>query len=100
MARPINFDSIEYTSVSGLITPSATAWKFTAPESGLYQVTTSTRSTATSHLIVYKNGSASKTFGIQGSTGVQANSVFIKLNANDYIDVRPDISNTFKGDVS
>lgn len=101
---PINFDSIEYTSVSGLITPSATAWKFTAPESGVYQISGFIGlNSGTGQIMIYKNGSAHKTLSYVGGAGSVPgySSATVKLSAGDYIDFRPTVSlNVTGGSIS
>lgn len=97
---PINFDSIEYTSASGLITPSATAWKFTAPESGVYQISGLIGvSSGSGQIMIYKNGSAYKTLSYIGGAGSVPgySSATVKLSASDYIDFRPTVSLTVAG---
>lgn len=97
---PINFDSKEYDSHNA-VTPSATVWNFTAPVSGVYSVsvwyglTTGT----TTYLYIYKNGSKYKSIasntGTSNSTAGGATS--LRLNAGDYIELRPNGSVTFGG---
>lgn len=97
---PINFDSIEYTSASGLITPSATDWKFTAPESGVYSVSIYAQQSSgvTTQVLIYKNGASYKTITlVNSSIGILSVSNSIKLNANDYIDIRPAVSSSYIG---
>ena len=89
---PINFDSKEIDTHSA-VTTSATAWKFTAPVSGTYQVSTSVFNTSsTQGFSIYKNGTAYKGVGVGNNTQtVVANStVLMKLNAGEYIDIRTD----------
>ena len=97
---PINFDSKEF-DYTGAVTTSATAWKFTAPIAGLYQISglAMTTAGATAGLIIYKNGSAYKamtamnaTVGYRGPYATE-----IKLLAGDYIDLRPSGSFTMQG---
>lgn len=97
---PINFDSKEYDSHNA-VTPSATVWKFTAPVSGVYSVSVwygLTTGTAT-YLYIYKNGSKYKSIasntGTSNSTAGGATS--LRLNAGDYIEIRPNGSVTFGG---
>ena len=97
---PVNFDSKEYDSHNA-VTPSATVWNFTAPVSGVYSVsvwyglTTGT----TTYLYIYKNGSKYKSIasntGTSNSTAGGATS--LRLNAGDYIELRPNGSVTFGG---
>lgn len=95
---PINFDSIEFTSASGLITPSTTAWKFTAPESGVYQVNVQNDNAGASYVSsIFKNGNKyiAVTYDVSGNYGI--GSVLIKLSQNDYIDVRPSVAVVLSG---
>lgn len=97
---PINFDSIEFTSQSGLIVPSATAWKFIAPEDGLYQVSVyQIDGNANSILSIFKNGTNYKNIAYKQTTyGVMGTAApLIKLKAGDYIDIRPAVTMTING---
>lgn len=95
---PINFDAREFDS-HGAVTTSATAWRFTAPISGTYFINAYWYLTASAaSLAVYKNGTLNKfisfsNFGALTGTG----STLIKLNAGDYIDLRPDAARTITG---
>jgi hypothetical protein len=95
---PINFDSKEFDT-HGAVTTSATAWKFTAPVAGLYQISGFVANTGTTAFVqVYKNGSAYKSLGYEPNTAAATSlSNFIKLNAGDYIDIRPSASSTHTG---
>lgn len=92
---PINFDLKEFDSHNA-VTTSATAWKFTAPISGVYEVSTyaygENPGTSVSFYI-YKNqpsvGTATKVINFQKSGANSSGSCLIKLNAGDYIDMRP-----------
>lgn len=95
---PVNFDSKEFDSHNA-VTTSATAWKFTAPVSGTYNISGYFQNTGTSiSLVIYKNGVAYKF--ISACTNTAAYGTFsssIKLNAGDYIDLRPNVAATFIG---
>lgn len=94
---PINFDTKEIDT-HGAVTPSGTAWKFTAPISGLYSVIGSAQSATSGFYLLYKNGSLYKTAGGIATTGaVGTYSVIIALNAGEYIDIRPSGSFTITG---
>lgn len=96
---PINFDTKEFDS-HGAVTPSATAWKFTAPVAGTYLVTMLIGATATSTaVLIYKNGVAYKSIGNMdpAASTSEAGTGIIKLNAGDFIDIRPNNSNTATG---
>jgi hypothetical protein len=91
---PINFDSKEYDTHSA-VTTSPTAWRFTAPVSGLYSVNTYLyQTTSTQGYMMSKNGSFYKGIGIanvaQSIFGIA--STDIRLNAGEYIDFRADAS--------
>jgi hypothetical protein len=87
------FDTHDSVTVGG-------SWKFTAPISGLYQVTTilsfNSVSATTSQVFdidLYKNGSLYATLGEQPGTGATlyyriGGGTLVKLNAGDYIDFR------------
>lgn len=90
---PINFDSKDY-DYQGNVQTSATAWKFTAPISGLYQVNilaTPAIATGGTYLRLYKNGTWTKYVAYAlNATGYQqaASTINIRLVAGDYIDFR------------
>jgi hypothetical protein len=87
---PINFDTKDFDSHSA-VTTSPTAWKFTAPIQGVYEITASAYNNGGSGttLDLYKNGSSYATlvFNIATTTSGQGSSS-ISLNAGDYVDVR------------
>jgi len=97
---PINFDSKEFDT-NLAVTTSSTAWKFTAPVTGYYQITAGGLATGGSGttLIAYKNGTKYKVLGgiapTSGSAGAACGVIF--LNSGDYLDFRPNISCTFSG---
>lgn len=94
---PINFDSKEFDTTNS-VTTSSTAWKFVAPSTGTYQVSVIGGSaTASGSFILYKNGSAYKPL-MQYSTAIYgAGTTVLKLNSQDFIDVRPGASVTISG---
>jgi hypothetical protein len=94
---PINFDTKEFDS-HGAVTPSGTAWKFTAPVTGTYQVSACPfTSGSANNIALYKNGLAYKfMFNTQGSQP-GSGTVLVRLLAGDYIDVRPSGSATVTG---
>jgi hypothetical protein len=94
---PINFDSKEFDSHNA-VTTSATAWKFTAPMSGTYNIESFTSvSGAGTTAIIYKNGSSYK-YSATVPTGGGANfTTPIKLLAGEFIDVRPASAQTING---
>ena len=91
----INFDTVEYDS-NGSITTSVSAWKYTAQISGFYRITTNIYMGATtSAILIYKNGALfSSLMGSVASTNAGGGSLQLKLNAGDYIDVRPNSTST------
>jgi hypothetical protein len=94
---PINFDSKEFDS-HGAVTTGA-AWKFTAPISGTYQVNAFGLATAANlTMFIYKNGSNYKYFSQVATAGYGATgATMIRLNAGDYIDIRPPSAFTMYG---
>lgn len=98
---PVNFDSREYDT-HGAVTTSATAWKFTAPASGLFLITGFLQqvSAAAGSLAItlYKNGSAYKIFALQNGTITGSNATLnLRLIAGDYIDIRSSVSQAYIG---
>jgi hypothetical protein len=94
---PINFDTVDFDK-SGSITTSATAWKFTAPISGIYSVSCYFASANIVALLIYKNGSLDSGLVANNSTtGRGGGALSISLNAGDFIDIRPDSSATIDG---
>lgn len=97
----INFDSKEFDT-HGTITTGAGAWKFTAPAAGLYMLNSfiSPASSVDFGLYIYKNGSAYKFIGqVNAATlgGRQNPNTTLRLNAGDYIDIRPSDTFTVQG---
>lgn len=92
---PINFDTRDWDYFGSIVT-SATAWKFTAPISGIYLVNGqvySGGSATVADYSIYKMGSPYKSLGASLSGGARA--VFsntAKLNAGEYIDIRPSLA--------
>jgi hypothetical protein len=100
---PINFDSKDFDSHNA-VTTSATAWKFTAPVTATYQISGyASSSTGSGTVMIYKNGSASRPVASITPTapGVSPGfSTSIRLNAGDYIDIRPSAAVTVTGNAS
>lgn len=99
-STPINFDSREFDT-HGAVTTSPTAWKFTAPVAGTYQISCQNYISSGSNqgFVVYKSGTAYKFIGnsTSGSGVSNTPSTLLKLNANEYIDIRPTGSVTIGG---
>jgi hypothetical protein len=93
---PINFDSKEFDYTNS-VTTSATAWKFTAPVSGLYQVSVFGGASGALTLSVYKGGTIYKPITDSTASAYGGGAVLIKLLANEFIDIRPNASNTIVG---
>lgn len=96
---PINYDSKDYDTHNA-VTTSATAWKFTAPVSGFYAITgNGYTATAGAGAVLYKNGAAYKGAGAIAPAATQVGTVAasIRLNAGDYIDIRPTGAVTVNG---
>lgn len=97
---PINFDTREIDSHLA-VTTSATAWRFTAPIGGVYQVECTAYATTTNFFVkMYKNGTIYKTiFDVATANLFGSGGTLIRLNAGDYIDLRPSASITVGGNV-
>lgn len=95
--QPINFDSKEFDLTNSVTVGSG--WKFTCPVSGTYNVAGLTAIVGgTSNILIYKNGSVYKMLYQSNVTGnYGSGSTNIKLNAGDYIDLRPDGAKTIYG---
>lgn len=95
--QPINFDSKEWDSHNA-VTTSSTAWKFTAPISGTYRISFfANPGGQPAPYKIYKNGSLYKSVAY-GSSGVAGSATTtIKLNANEYFDIRTSTSITNNG---
>lgn len=87
-ATPINFDSV-ITDRSGSVSPSPTAWKYTAPVSGDYRVSiTLLNSVGAVSVNLFKNGSLFRQMMSVTTAAITSSSTTITLNAGDYIDMR------------
>ena len=85
---PINFDTV-VVDRAGSVTTSATAWKFTAPVSGDYRVSTNLlNGTGAISVNLYKNGSLFRQLMSVTTAAITSASTTISLNAGDYIDIR------------
>jgi hypothetical protein len=96
---PINFDT-KIRDTHGAVTTSPTAWKFTAPISGTYNIGGVMAITAGSatNVFAYKNGSSASILGFfNANYAAMTPNMDIQLNAGDYIDIRPTSSVTFDG---
>ena len=96
---PINFDT-KIRDTHGAVTTSPTAWKFTAPISGTYNIGGVMAITAGSatNVFAYKNGSSASILGFfNANYAAMTSNMDIQLNAGDYIDIRPTSSVTFDG---
>jgi hypothetical protein len=92
----INFDTSSFDSNDSVIT--GTGWRFVAPEAGFYQVSFTGNGSPTGQVHLYVNGVMySYLTTMTASAMVQAGSDTVELNANDYIDIRPDTNSTFSG---
>lgn len=91
--NPVNFDT-KIVDTHNAVTTSATAWKFTAPLAGIYRISASMYSSATSaNVNLFKNGSIYATLGAYTTAFYGApGSVLVSMNPGDYIDVRPSTS--------
>jgi hypothetical protein len=97
---PINFDTKEFDTCN-CVTTSATAWHFTAPSVGTYNLNLYAVATAVTanQVMIYKNGSIYKNLcAANTNTAIFSTcSTGLRLNANDTIDIRPTASITFTG---
>lgn len=93
---PINFDSKEY-DYWGAVTTSSTAWKFTAPISGLYDITTILNSASASYVQIYKGGNTYKNITFIAASGIATGTTGIRLLAGEYFDLRCLTSITVSG---
>jgi hypothetical protein len=91
---PVNYDTKVLDSHNA-VTTSATAWKFTAPVSGVYEVTGNFWTAV--QLLLYKNGTSYQTLSYDQGAYVVPGSAFVRLNAGDYIDVRNSSSSAVSG---
>jgi hypothetical protein len=84
--QPMNFDTELYDTAGAVTT--GTAWKFTAPVSGIYQISgVFSWVSTTGNIIVYKNGVSFLYMG-NANNPFETMSQQLKLNAGDYIDIR------------
>jgi hypothetical protein len=90
---PFNFDNKQWDTHNS-VTVGAGVWKFTAPVSGTYSVSTTMYFAGASNgfFALYKQGSIYRTFGYPlGGTATGAigtGTTLVQLNAGEYIDVR------------
>lgn len=96
---PINYATQDYDSHSA-VTTSPTAWKFTAPFTGKYSVSIcgSTTSASPASMYIYKNGTANQVIGGHDNVSEKPGHGEIKLNAGDFIDIRPGAARTTGSD--
>ena len=98
-SAPFNFDTKEYDTHGAVTT--GVSWKFTVPSPGLYEVSGYIEkvTATTSGFDIYKNGSAYKRASASLSSGVTYSNIYasLRLNAGDYIELRPSASITIYG---
>lgn len=96
-SAPINFDTKEYDSHSCVVVGSN--WKFTSPANRLYSVKVfaSPTTAVSGQFMIYKNGSVYKPIGQYTSGSAAAGCGDIRLNAGDYLEIRPTGSHAFIG---
>ncbi len=94
----INFDTKLFDTYAA-VTTGASAWKFIAPVTGIYNVAASIRLNNTGvDCSVYKNGSNYAYIVTSETAGeINSGSVLVQLNAGDFVDIRPDGSVTVDG---
>ena len=102
----INFDGKLFDTHNAVTT--GASWKFTAPITGIYQVSTSiswNSGSPNSGAVLFKNGSSvlfiTNAWGSGGGDNFQVTgSALIQLNAGDTIDLRPGGTTTLTGTAS
>jgi hypothetical protein len=91
---PINFETV-IVDRAGAVSPSPTAWKFTAPVSGDYRISVILlNSVGAVSLNLFKNGSVFRQLMSVTTAAITSASTTITLNAGEYIDVRGSSSAT------
>ena len=93
-STPFDFQ-LKKIDTAGLVTTGA-AWKFTAPEAGVYHVSAGLQLGGADSVYVYKNGTQ-HAFILYTSGNFGQGSVDVELNAGDYIDLRPGSAQTSSG---
>lgn len=96
-----NFDT-KITDTHGAVTTGAGAWKFTAPVTGIYNVSASMlqNSSTAGALVIYKNGtnySYINVFSSAFSPNIASGDMNVPLNAGDFVDLRPSTNVTVTG---
>lgn len=91
--NPSNFDTKEFDTHNAVTT--GASWKFTAPVSGYYEVTSEQYWGGPANLSLYKNGSIHSHMATPTAATVGGGSNLVYLNAGDYVDVRPDATASF-----
>lgn len=96
---PVNFDT-KIFDTHGAVTTSPTAWRFIAPMPGYYHVDLSASATSsTAAIVVYINGTITRTIScwqVSATNAMTAGSGLFKLNATDYLEIRPTGNTTFE----
>jgi hypothetical protein len=93
----INFDT-KLIDTNSSVTTGSGAWKFTAPTSGNYLVTTTIIASSVGSVLLYKNGSLYFYLGQAFTSPVGSQSIVVPLNSGDYIDIRSSSNLTYDGD--
>lgn len=93
---PIDFDT-KIFDTHGAVTTGA-SWKFTAPVTGKYQISSTANTVTNDVFSIYLNGSSYAAFGETGGTvQIVSGSKIIPMLAGDFIDVRPNVTATLSG---
>lgn len=98
--QTVNFDTKVFDTHNAVTASAAGtgSWRFTAPVTGVYDVSGSFIATVQHYWNIYKNGSSFAEIGSSDSSAFRSNSTYkIQLNAGEYFDIRPDTSITFVG---
>lgn len=93
---PVNFDTKEFDTHNA-VTTSPTAWRFTAPVSGIYNVSANFAVSGAVYWKIYKNGTIYKALVYDAGTADGTGTTLIALNAGEFIDLRPTGSVTVIG---
>jgi hypothetical protein len=91
--NPINFDTQVYDQ-TGSVTTGATTWKYIAPVTGVYQISGCLNVNTLSTSYLWKNGAQLQTLAACPVNLAVSYSTSTKLNAGDYVDIRPDTTLT------
>lgn len=96
--QPVDYATKDYDTHSAVTTGSA--WKFTAPIAGIYEIETCFASgTGLVNIFLHKNGNQDSVLMTTTTSAYTSGSTTIRLNAGDYIDVRGGLSDSTNSSV-